>query len=56
MLSELTFYMSCFIRKPALYNVCETKDTDQLCNICTADQHLCFHSMDIIIPLLSNLI
>ena len=26
--------------------ICEKKDEDQLCSNCTADQRLCFHSID----------
>ena len=39
------------MRKPA-FCICENKDADQLCRNCEADQHLCFHYTDSIIPLL----
>ena len=40
--------MSLCMRKPTMC-ICENKEADQLCS--TADQHLCFHHMDSIIPL-----
>ena len=30
--------------------LCEKKGADQLCNNCTADQHLCFRFMDRTVP------
>ena len=49
--SRVAAHMSCMWRKPA-FNICKSKDADQLCSNCTADQHLCFRSMDIGILLL----
>ena len=43
--------MSRIIRKPNFY-LCENKGADQLCSNCTADQPLCFHYNDSMIPLL----
>ena len=40
------------IRKP-VFCKCENKDADQLRNNCAADQLLCFHYIDSIVPLLS---
>ena len=39
------------IRQPTIC-LCETKDADQLCSNCTADQRLCFRFSDSTIPLL----
>ena len=43
--------MSLVMRKQA-FCISENKDADQLRSNCTADQHLCFHYTDSIIPLL----
>ena len=47
------YYMSHVMRKPA-FCICENKDADQLRGNREADQHLCFHYTDSIIPLLSK--
>ena len=41
--------MSSVIRKPD-FCLCESKDADQLCSNCTADQRLCFRYSDSTIP------
>ena len=44
-------YMSLFMRKP-FFCICKNKDTDQLRGNREADQRLCFHYIDSMIPLL----
>ena len=39
--------MSLCIRQPIKSAYANTKDADQLCSNCTADQRLCFRSTDI---------
>ena len=51
----LVFYLSCIMRKPA-FGICKNKGTDQLCGNRTADQCLCFHYIDTVIPLLLKFI
>ena len=49
----LNNYMRCIITKPA-FSICKNKGTDQLHRNRAADQHLCFHYIDSIIPLIPN--
>ena len=47
-LSAIFFHssqLSCHIRKPTI-SIGKNKGADQLCSNCTADQHLCFCSID----------
>ena len=52
--------LSCVMRKlnfayvKTEFCICENKGTDQVCSDCAADQPLCFHYIDSIIPLLSK--
>ena len=45
--------LSCVMRKPA-FCICESKDADQLCSNCTADERLCFRYKDSTITLLKS--
>ena len=45
--------LGCRIRNPTIC-ICESKDADQLCSNCTADQCLCFRSIDSTMSLLLN--
>ena len=54
MIWTLSLYdMSRCIRKPTIC-ICENKDADQLCSVCTADQRLYFRYTDSIVPLLNK--
>ena len=43
------YHMSSIVRKPDVC-LCETKDSDQLCSNCEADQRLCLRYTDSTIP------